>query len=126
MSEYQGAIFNEGQPNEKRFPFVRVTLAKQPKIMRKLRPTLRGAFKKYFFPYNTFAREWKMVRSVAFDWKWKWIGYVPKELRCSQINLKQAGELKASFFGYFKATVDEHNAPLKPWMTSETETKIQK
>ena len=42
---FEGAIINAGKPNEKRFPFVRVTESSRPRIVKKLtRPNYRADF----------------------------------------------------------------------------------
>lgn len=114
----QGKVF-EGYKaeNGKQFPFVRVTVAKQAKVINKFKiPVWNILFKIYcaFTPARNNLRMWKKVRSVAFvkSGLWKYLRIIPKELRCSEMQLKLAGELQASFFGYVEAEVKGHDAPL--------------
>jgi hypothetical protein len=115
-------VFEGATINGKQFPFVRVTVAKQSKIISKFKPTLRGIIAQSLFPSSQNKRMWKKVRSVAFVkfglWK---IGVIPKELRCSEMQLKLAGELQASFFGYVAVEVKGHDEPLKTVRDSQTE-----
>ena len=155
---FEGAIFNQGLPNEKRFPFVRVTVAKQQKIAKKFQPSyyraiigwFRGkALRQYLKQHpdlqkrliedpedkevlkelvmeglikndlNENIRVWKKTRSVAFNWEWKWLGYVPKELRCPEIDLDLAGELQADFFVRVREMVKRHDAHLRSLNNSQ-------
>ena len=99
----------------KQFPFVRVTIARQAEIIKKFKPTIIGVFAQSFSPERNNQRMWKKVRSVAFvkDWKWKYFRIIPKELRCSEIKIQQAGELQASFFSYVGEAVKGHDEPLR-------------
>ena len=111
MSEdkFEGAVIGD-----KKFPFVRVTVAKQAKIINKFKPTIINSICQWLWPERNNLRMWKRVRSIAFekDWKWKFFGIIPKELRCSEMSLKQAGELQASFFARVGEIVKGHDAPL--------------
>ena len=106
---FEGAIIGD-----KQFPFVRVTVAKQAKIINKFKPTIINSICQWLWPERNNLRMWKRVRSIAFekDWKWKFFGIIPKELRCSEMSLKQAGELQADFFALVGETVKGHDAPL--------------
>jgi hypothetical protein len=134
---FEGAIFNEGKPNEKRFPFVRVTESQQPKIVKKLTRVNWRAFiynkwnekkrNKYIseHPEATYKdllkeglvylsiyqskREWKIIRSVALEKNllWKWVGIIPKELRCNVIQVKDAREIKKKFDNYLMEVTKE-------------------
>ena len=106
---FEGAIIGD-----KQFPFVRVTVAKQAKIINKFKPTIINSICQWLWPERNNLRMWKRVRSIAFekDWKWKFFGIIPKELRCSEMSLKQAGELQASFFARVGEIVKGHDAPL--------------
>jgi hypothetical protein len=73
-------------------------------------------------------KAWKKIRSVAFikTGLWKYLRIIPKELRCSQIQLKQAGELQASFFDYVGAEVKAHDTPLNSAQSTQIENKEAK
>jgi hypothetical protein len=128
---FEGIIFNKGQTNEKRFPFVRITVAKQVKIINKFKPTIRNAVVQFIAPSKINFRMWRKVRSVAFikTGLWKWFGFlpfefiIPKELRCNEILLDLAGELQASFFRFVAAAVKGHDEPLLSLKNSQTENK---
>lgn len=121
MSEqsFEGAIING-----KQFPFVRVTVAMQSSIVRRLRVRMIDMVSAKLFPYRRNLRAWKRVRAIAFvkNPLWKYLRIIPKELRCSQINLSTAGEIQARFFGYVGETVKEHDRHLLSQNPSKTET----
>lgn len=104
--------FEGAEINGKQFPFVRVTVASQKRIIDRFNPSRLALFIDRHFPEGRTIRIWKNVRSVAFvkDWKWKYLGIVPKELRCSEIGLKSAGEIQASFFGYVAGIANEYRS----------------
>ncbi|MBE3139046.1 MAG: hypothetical protein IMZ53_00520 [Thermoplasmata archaeon] len=121
------AVFEGATINGKQFPFVRVTVTRQAKIISKFKPTLRGIIANSLFPSSQNKRMWKKVRSVAFVKYGLWkIGIIPKELRCSEMQLKLAGELQANFFGYVAAEVKGHDEPLSAVRGSQTETSPAK
>lgn len=117
------STFEGAEINGKQFPFVRVTVAKQVKIIKKFKPTIFNAIAERFFPEGNNKRMWKRVRSVAFvkDWKWKYLRIVPKELRCSEISINMVGGLEARFFAYVREMVKEHDGQL----LSATYSKIE-
>jgi hypothetical protein len=112
----------------KPFQFVRITVSGQARIIRKFSRSLYAGLAHIVNPAGDNSRQWKKVRSVAFvkDWKWKYLRIVPKELRCSEISLKQAGELQASFFGYVAAEVTAHDLPLISQTLLKTENEQTK
>jgi hypothetical protein len=114
--------FEGAEVGGKRFPFARITVAAQPKIIRTFRPTVIAALREKYFPQTNNLRMWKKVRAVAFvkDWKWKYLGIIPKELRSSEIGLKESGEIQASFFVYLQGMVNGHDAPLLSAIDSKT------
>ena len=122
-------IFEGAVIGDKQFPFVRVTVAKQAKIINKFKPTIINSICQWLWPERNNLRMWKRVRSVAFVktglWKWLWFlpfeFVVPKELRCSEMSLKQAGELQASFFARVGEIVKGHDAPLLSLNSSQTQ-----
>jgi hypothetical protein len=119
--------FEGAEIDGKQFPFVRVTVANQLKIINRFKPTLYGAFIQRFFPERNNLRMWKRVRSIAFEKTGLWkIGIIPKELRCSEMSLKQAGEIQASFFALVKEIVAAHDAPLVSLNKSLIENKETK
>lgn len=107
----------------KQFQFVRITVSKQARIIRKFQRSLLAGLAHIMDPAGDNGRAWRKVRSVAFvkDWKWKYLRIVPKELRCSDMSLKQAGELQASFFVYVAEEVKAHDLPLLSQNLSKTE-----
>jgi len=107
--------FNGAEINGKKFPFVRVTIAKQERIIQQFKPTIRTAFMERWRPEGNNKRMWKRVRSLAFEKTglWKWLRIVPEELRCSNMSLKLAGELQARFFSSVAAEVKEHDEHLR-------------
>lgn len=121
-------IFEGAEIDGKRFPFIRVTVAGQKKVVKKFKPNLRDLLSATFFPSSANIRSWKKTRSVAFvkTGIWKWFRIVPKELRCSEMNLKLAGELQARFFDIVGETVKGHDAPLLSLNPSQTEIKKAK
>jgi hypothetical protein len=119
MSEqFEGAIVGG-----KEFPFIRITVASQAKILKKFKPSFWGAIAEWLWPERNNLRMWKKVRSIAFvkDWKWKYLRIMPKELRCKELNLNEAGGIKADFFAYARAKANEHDAPLLSLSPSKTE-----
>jgi hypothetical protein len=123
MSDFEGA-----EINGKQFPFVRITIAEQGRIAKRLRGTFRDAVSNIFFPHRGYLRMWKKVRSIAFvkNWQWKYLRIIPQELRCSQIDMKIAGELQVSFFGYIRGTVSAYEEFLKSLNPSPIETNKEK
>jgi len=107
-------LFQGAEINGKQFPFVRVTVAKQAKIIKRFNPGFFGRMMQILFPLRNNLRMWKRVRSVAFikTGSWKYLRIIPKELRSSEISLKLAGELQASFFSYVGVEVEGHDKPL--------------
>lgn len=107
------STFDGAEINGKQFPFARITIAHQPKCIKKFSPTIVSTLRERCFPQTNNLRMWKRVRAVAFekDWKWK-LGIIPKELRCSEIGLKEAGEIQARFFDYLQEMVKGHDEPL--------------
>lgn len=122
-SKFEGA-----EINGKLFPFVRITIASQAQIQNKFTPSRLALWLDKHFPEKRIYRVWKQVRSVAFvkDWKWKYFGIVPKELRFSEITLKQAGEIQASFFVYVAETVSVYDKLSRSAMTVQTENPSTK
>lgn len=120
--------FEGAEINGKQFPFVRVTIASQKRIIDRFNPSRLAIFLDEHFPGGRMIRVWKHVRSVAFvkDWKWKYFRIVPKELRCSEIGIKQAGEIQASFFVYVAAIVNEYRSLSNSAMTGLTEKQSTK
>ena len=109
--------FEGAEINGKQFPFVRITVSQQKSIINRFKPTVLGILFEKYFPQTINQRAWKRTRSIAFekDWKWKYFGIIPKELRCSHMGLKQAGEIQADFFSRLWATVQGHDAP---WLSA--------
>jgi hypothetical protein len=110
----------------KQFQFVRITVSKQAEIIRKIfRRKLFVGLMHILDPAGDNGRSWKKVRSVAFvkDWKWKYLRIIPKELRCSELSLRQSGELQASFFDYVAAEVNAHDAHLNLQTLLKTENE---
>jgi hypothetical protein len=140
-------IFDGIVLNGKRFPFVRVTESMQPKIVKRStkldwRAVLYNFWKqkarnKYIaeHPQATYKdlileglvyssiyqskREWKIIRSVAFDrsdyFFWKWFRlriFVPYELRCNIIETRQAREIKKKFDNYLTEVTKDHEEPI--------------
>ena len=97
-------LFEGAEINGKQFPFVRITIAEHAKIVKKFKPRFRDAISKVFFPENETVRTWKRVRSIAFvkTGLWKYLRIIPVEFRCSEISIKQVGEIQASFFSYVR------------------------
>ncbi len=130
------------------FPFVRVTPNSQARIMKKMRITrlealaFRARLKKQnkmklsIFEVAILERfertqsrlEWKRVRSVAFikNFTWRWFGIVPKELRCSNIEVSSTGGIQADFFKYFTGQVEEYRKPLEILKPSPTPVSPKK
>jgi hypothetical protein len=121
-------IFEGYQIGEKKFPFIRVTVAGQAKVVKRFRTTFRDLFSKTLFPHSANIRMWKRLRSVAFvkNPLWKYLRIIPKELRCSEMNLKTAGELQARFFVIVGEIVKGHDAPLLSLNPSQTANKEAK
>ena len=123
MSEFQGAKIGD-----KEFPFVRITIAKQAKYIKRFQTGLFTKFCEIFFSAKNNTRMWKRVRSLAFvrDWKWKYLRIIPKELRCSEISLRLAGEIQASFFDYVREEVTAHDKRLLSVTGLKTENEPKK
>jgi hypothetical protein len=96
--------FEGAEINGKRFPFIRVSVANEPKIINRFLPhwPYIGRILDHYFPLTANKRAWKKVRRIAFekDWKWKYFGIIPKELRCSEIKIQVAGGIQVDFFAY--------------------------
>lgn len=110
------------------FEFVRVTISAQSKIIKRFDPSAFEFIKQKMNPSMNNLRMWKKVRSIAFvkTGLWKYLGIVPKELRCDQISLAKAGEAQASFFEYVAREVNDHDGHLKQLITSRIGTAQQK
>ena len=108
----------------KQFQFIRVTVSKQSKIIKVFHLGLFAGLFHILNPSGDNRRMWKRIRSVAFvkGWGWKYFRIIPKELRCNEIALRQAGEIQASFFDYARAEVNAHDLPLSSQMILKTET----
>ena len=148
---FEGAIIGE-----KRFPFVRVTESSQPRIVKKisksnyralifnwftrkkreqyirLHPSaVMGDLVKeglvYFSVYQS-KREWQTIRSIAFqkDFFWKWFKIIPKELRCKNIEIRVAREVKKKLDAYLMETVKEQEGQSALLKNSQTENSGQK
>jgi hypothetical protein len=126
--EQQEKPFDGARINGKEFPFVRVTVAKHKKICKKLNITMREAVLMHIASAGNKMREWKKIRSVAYvkTGLWKWMRIVPKELRCSQLDLDTAGGLKADFFDYVWTKVREHDRHLLSVKGSQIESAPKK
>jgi hypothetical protein len=148
---FEGAIIGE-----KRFPFVRVTESSQPRIVKKIsKPNYRALIFNWFtrkkreqyirlhpnavmgdlvkegliyFSVYQSKREWKIIRSIAFQKSglWKWLGIIPKELRCKNIEIRVAREVKKKLDAYLMETVKEQGAQSGSLISSQTENKDQK
>jgi hypothetical protein len=106
----------------KQFPFKRITLSHQAKIIHKLKPSYIEAIFLWLFPWKRNKRMWIRVRSLAFEkgWKWKVFRIIPKELRCSHIPISIAGGTQADFFKRVEVEVKGHDKPLISLDTSVT------
>ena len=121
------------------FPFVRITEAMQPKVIKKItKLNWRAVIWNWWFakkrkkyieenPNATYKdlileglvyssvyqskREWKIIRSVAFqkNFLWKLFKIVPYELRCNVIEVRQSKEIKKKFDSYLMETTKEQN-----------------
>ena len=117
-------LFDGAVVDGKRFPFIRVTVANEPKLIRRFRPSTFAALLDKYFPLTANARSWKKVRRIAIekDWKWRYLRIIPKELRCSQIKIQVAGGIQADFFAYCARNRKEFSALFDSANSSQTGT----
>jgi hypothetical protein len=121
-------LFEGAEINGKQFPFVRITIAEQAKIAKKFKPRFRNAITSVLFRETEKMRQWKRTRSVAFvkNPAWKYLGIIPIELRCSQIEMKLTARIEARFFEYVGETVKEYNELLAFVTPSKIENEPEK
>jgi hypothetical protein len=120
------STFEGAEIDGKQFPFVRVTIAQQGKIIRGLfKPRFRDLFSMAFRPESEKKRIWKRFRSTAFikSGLWKWFRIIPRELRCSTILINQAEEIEARFFAYAAEKGIVFNPPSTSAKNSKTENE---
>jgi hypothetical protein len=81
-----------------------------------------------YFSIKTNRRQWKHVRSIAFEkgFSWKWFHIIPKELRCKYINPVYAIELKKNFEKYFTEKASASSASSVSVDNSETRNEATK
>lgn len=126
-------LFEGATINGKQFPFVRITVAGGARINKKLNPTLCGTIIQlitfqWLRPASVNIRWWKKLRSIAFvkTGLWKYLRVVPKELRCSNILLREVSEIEKSFFDYAGVKASARGVLFISAKDSQTENNNQK
>lgn len=101
------------------FSFTRITLARQEQIEAKL--VNRKQHKRFQKIFNRLY--WRKFCRLAFvmDFKWKYLGLVPNELKYSNVSLKDFGGIQAAFFGYYGAIAKELGEQFKSFGNSGTQ-----
>jgi hypothetical protein len=120
--------FEGAEVDGKRFPFIRISVAMEPKLIKKFLPSTIDAVLNKLFPLTANMRAWKKVRRIALqkDWKWKYLGIIPKELRCSNIKIQVAGGIQADFFAYVTTNHEEFKKLFDSVNNSQTTSESAK
>ena len=113
--------------NKKEFTFAKATL----EFVREI--TDKGYEEKFLEEFNEaiqdtkklkiFTSKWKKFCLTAFEKKWWWAFYLPKELRFDNLTIVEAAKTLKNFFDYARQIQTEFTALWQSSMASKTETK---